>query len=483
VTLEPGAMLTDNLQLERELGAGGMGSVWLARNCALGSEVAVKVLHQGGARTAAQRQRFEQEARGLARLDHPNLVKILDFGLSGDGEPFIVMEVLRGEDLARRLDRERPLPLALTVHIVGQVCRALQHAHAAGVVHRDIKPANVFLTEHDGEVYVKVLDFGIARFNEGVTDATRTGVLLGTPAFMSPEQLLSPKSVDLRSDTWALGVLVYACVTGRLPFEGETVTALGIAVVQSRPVAPTQLDPRLPSAIDYFIERALARDPAQRFQSARELGEALRAASQAPLRVATPGPATMPIAPVALPAPPPRRTGLGVALAVGLGGLLVGGTALAVFLATSPAAPDNEDGEEAPKPRTRAKSAPAVSSPPAPGSVVPVPVAPPPPTAAPSYAIVGEQCQPGNPCVCELPSACTRTCVGMGCLMRCKGVGACTFHCPEGSCVVSAENVGRTELFCQGGDCRFRCRGPGACRLFECPDCNLACSMKDCEKG
>jgi serine/threonine protein kinase len=274
-----GEMITDSLQLERELGAGGMGSVWLAKNTALGSRVAVKVLHSlKGPPSDVARLRFEREARGLAQLDHPHVVKVFDYGVTIDGEPFIVMELLNGEDLSARLERSGPLDGPTTAAVIAQTCKVLTVAHAAGVVHRDIKPANLFLLPLD-EVFVKVLDFGIARFTQQASALTQAGVGLGTPLFMSPEQFMSPEDVDHRSDLWALGVVAYQCLTGELPFAGESAAEIGMAVTTApiRPPSQTRSGAAYPG-VDAFIAKALARDKADRFQSARALADAFSAA-------------------------------------------------------------------------------------------------------------------------------------------------------------------------------------------------------------
>ncbi|MBK8938906.1 MAG: serine/threonine protein kinase [Polyangiaceae bacterium] len=270
MALSPGEMLSDNLELERELGSGGMGAVWVARNTSLGVRVAVKVL-KGGDAGPELRARFEREARGLAALDHPNLVRIFDFGLTMDGEPYIVMELLNGEDLAQRVTRGGPLAPQALVHIVTQTCEALHHAHAQGVVHRDIKPANLFLAERDGQVVVKVVDFGVAKFAAGDLSQTQTGMVLGTPYYMSPEQFLSPRSIDGRSDLWSLGVVVYAALTGTLPFQGETMTAIGMAASAGRFVPPSQRRLGLPAAVDAWMARVLCPQLDRRVATAREL--------------------------------------------------------------------------------------------------------------------------------------------------------------------------------------------------------------------
>ncbi|MCA9625562.1 MAG: serine/threonine protein kinase, partial [Myxococcales bacterium] len=200
MALQPGAMLTPTLRLDRELGHGAMGEVWIATNLALGSQVAVKVLRDSGMSGGESQARFQQEARGLAQLDSPHVVRIYDFGVTADDEPFIVMELLKGRDLRSHIEAVGALPLAATESIVVQVCRALSAAHARRIVHRDIKPANIFLTDAAGSVFVKVLDFGVAKFLGADLGMTTTGAIVGTPYYASPEQLLAPKDLDHRTD-------------------------------------------------------------------------------------------------------------------------------------------------------------------------------------------------------------------------------------------------------------------------------------------
>ena len=276
MALAAGQQLGDNLVLERELGSGGMGTVWLAQNRALGSHVAVKVLRASGDAVEVARQRFEQEARGVAQIDHPHVVKVFDYGMTPAGEPYLVMELLRGEDLSQRLERLNRLSLAETVSVIGQASKALGRAHEQGIVHRDIKPANIFLLDVDGEVFVKVLDFGIAKYRRSADMAmTETGAVMGTPYFMSPEQIVDAKEIDHRCDLWALGVVAYCCLAGDVPFHGQSVGALSIAIHQGVFAPVRHLRPDLPEGIDLWLSRALAKLPEQRFQSARELAEAL----------------------------------------------------------------------------------------------------------------------------------------------------------------------------------------------------------------
>lgn len=310
VDLGPGDLLSDNLKLERCLGSGGMGSVWTAKNLALESRVAVKLLHRLGPKEAErQRARFEQEAKIVAKLDHPHIVKVFDFGMTADGDPFIVMELLSGEDLASRLKRLGRLPVASTVAIVEQAASALGRAHARGVIHRDIKPGNIFLVDVPNDPFVKIVDFGLAKLVTTSASLTRSGEILGTPFYMSPEQFLRPKDIDDRTDLWALGVVTYACLTGSLPFAGDTIAGVAMAVTEGRFASPSARDASLPPALDAFMQRALATDSKGRFQTAAELSSALRDAAESPrphLSTATPKPAApaasapAPIAPPAL---------------------------------------------------------------------------------------------------------------------------------------------------------------------------------------
>ncbi len=302
--LGPNDLLTDNLRLERCLGSGGMGAVWVAKNLSLDSRVAVKLLHRLGAKEAErQRARFEQEAKIVAKLDHPHIVKVFDFGMTGDGDPFIVMELLAGEDLSARIKRIGRFPLPAAVALVEQAASALGKAHARGVVHRDIKPGNIFLLDVPNDPFVKIVDFGLAKLVTTSTSLTRSGEILGTPFYMSPEQFLRPKEVDDRTDLWALGVVTYGILTGRLPFAGDTVVGVSLAVSKGDFLPPSAHDGALPPGIDVFMRRALATDPKGRFQSAAELAAAFREAAASPASSSVaPRPASTPAsaAPLAL---------------------------------------------------------------------------------------------------------------------------------------------------------------------------------------
>src|SRR4051812_32064332 len=276
----PSALVAGKYRLTSLLGRGGMGSVWAGVHTTLGTKVAVKFIDAEHVDSAEARHRFENEARAAAALRSKHVVEVYDHGVMDDGRPFIVMEFLDGEPLDRRLDRLGRLPPKDTARIVGMVCRALAKAHAGGIVHRDLKPENVFLVwdDEDGADVAKVVDFGIAKFTDASatsSSATRTGSVLGTPYYMSPEQARGLRSVDYRSDLWSVGVIAFRCMTGRLPFEGEAVGDVLVKLCTAPIPVPSSLAPDLPPAFDAWLVHALGREPESRFQSAMELGRAL----------------------------------------------------------------------------------------------------------------------------------------------------------------------------------------------------------------
>ena len=278
----PQGVVAGKYRLTRLLGRGGMGAVWEGTHTSLGARVAVKFIDAEYADSPEARSRFENEARAAARLRSRHVVEVYDHGVSDDGRPFIVMEFLQGEPLDKRLDRLGRLPARETAQIVVQICRALAKAHAANIVHRDLKPENVFLVWDDEERtdVVKVVDFGIAKFNDASmnsSSATRTGSLLGTPHYMSPEQARGLRSVDSRSDLWSVAVIAYRCIVGVLPFEGEAVGDLLVKLCTAQVPVPSQIAPDVPPSFDAWLAKALTRDPAQRFQTAAQLSESLAA--------------------------------------------------------------------------------------------------------------------------------------------------------------------------------------------------------------
>jgi serine/threonine-protein kinase len=271
-----------------------MGAVWRAHHVGLNMPCALKFILDEAADSLEARARFEQEAQAVARLRCPNVVQLLDHGVWED-TPYIAMELLEGEDLAKRLTRRGRLKPQEVSAIITQVARALGKAHAVGLVHRDLKPANIFLVKDDDGEVVKVLDFGIAKYTqEPLADLiTKTGLLLGTPPYVSPEQARGTKTVDYRSDLWSLGVIAYQCITGRLPFEGDTLVDLLFQIVVS-PLPVPSLVASVPDGFDAWWARAVARDPAERFQSAREMAESLVVVAGLPAGTAPPPPGTGP---------------------------------------------------------------------------------------------------------------------------------------------------------------------------------------------
>ena len=276
----PQGVVAGKYRLTRLLGRGGMGAVWEGTHTSLGTRVAVKSIDAEYAESPEARSRFENEARAAARLRSKHVVEVYDHGVSEDGRPFIVMEFLQGEPLDKRLDRLGRLPAKETAQIVMQICRALAKAHAANIVHRDLKPENVFLVWDDEEHIdvVKVVDFGIAKFNDtsmSSSSATRTGSVLGTPHYMSPEQARGLRSVDARSDLWSVAVIAYRCIVGALPFEGEAVGDLLVKLCTAPIPVPSEIAADVPLGFDAWLHRGLTREPAQRFQTAAQLGESL----------------------------------------------------------------------------------------------------------------------------------------------------------------------------------------------------------------
>ncbi len=269
------AVVAGRFRLNRMLGRGGMGSVWHATHLGLDIPCAVKFIEGEFATIPEAAVRFEREAKAAAQLRSPHVVQILDHGVS-EGRPYIAMELLDGEDLGKRLQaRGKLAPPEINV-IIAQVCRALTKAHSLGIVHRDLKPDNIFLVRDDDREIAKVLDFGIAKSGNSMETGsnTRTGAMLGTPYYMSPEQAQGIKSVDYRSDLWSLAVIAFQCVTGRLPFESEALGDLLVKIIVAPIPVPSQFG-HVPAAFDAWWARAASRDPNQRFQSAKEFADSL----------------------------------------------------------------------------------------------------------------------------------------------------------------------------------------------------------------
>ncbi len=271
-------------RIERLLGEGGMGAVYLAEQPMIGSRVAIKVLSHECARSPELLERFFAEARSVNLIRHENIVSVLDLAQLPDGRPYIVMEFIEGQTLGqiiRAVIRQgQRVPLGGIVQVALEMLSALGAAHALGIVHRDLKPDNVLVT---GEGHAKVLDFGIAKLAPGLNQnspRTRTGALLGTPAYMAPEQISGAGLVDARADIYAAGVVLFEAMTGTQPFVGETLFDLMRAHMEHAPPSPRERRPEMPLGFEQVILTALHKDPARRFQSAGAMAQALRHAAQ-----------------------------------------------------------------------------------------------------------------------------------------------------------------------------------------------------------
>jgi serine/threonine-protein kinase len=403
-----------------------MGTVWEGLHDTLGTRVAIKLIEMEHVQSPDSLRRFENEAHAAAKLQSKHVVEVYDHGVMNDGRAFIVMQYLQGEPLDRRLERLGRLAPRETARIILQVCRALSKAHAIGIVHRDLKPENIFLVwdEEDGADIVKVVDFGIAKFTERTTASeaagTHTGSLLGTPFYMSPEQARGLRTVDHRSDIWSVGVITFRCMTGRLPFEGESVGDVLVKLCTGPIPTPSEVVPDLPPAFDAWMARVLNREPSERFATATELGEALARVCGVAVRPAystgdipikssegveppqgSPGPIITPSYPnepladptlqsaavrtgpgvsigggiTKTPLQPPRRTKTSVvfALALGLAVLGVGGAALVKFSPSGRGTSADQPLKEQPPPSSVAAPDPIPTA---------VPPVPPPGTAA-----------------------------------------------------------------------------------------------------
>ncbi|RYE82828.1 MAG: serine/threonine protein kinase, partial [Myxococcales bacterium] len=273
-------LIAGRYEIESQLGSGGMGVVVAARDTKLGHRVALKMLHPQGLERPDLVARFHREARAAAALQSDHAARVLDSGVAEDGRPYTVMELLEGEDLSDALARRGPFPIEEAALMIMQACDAIGEAHDKGIIHRDLKPANLFLARRpSGAVAVKVLDFGISKSLEttpGAVTLTADSSMLGSPVYMSPEQLRSAQSVDARTDIYSLSVTLYELLVGRPPFYSDAVPELCAMILKDEPVPPGVARPGLPDALGEVVLRGLSRDRERRFASARELSEALR---------------------------------------------------------------------------------------------------------------------------------------------------------------------------------------------------------------
>lgn len=279
--LGPGALIAGKYELETELGRGGMGIVYSARHVDLGSKLAVKIMRHDGDADEQRVRRFLREARTVAGIKSDHVVRAFDVGVLPSGHPFMAMEQLDGCDGARWLSQRGRIPLPEVVGCLLQVVDALAEAHALGIVHRDLKLSNLFFTKRrDGSSSVKILDFGVSKVlgdlaPDGATDSTGASAMLGTPHYMSPEQLRAASDVDARTDIWSLGVICYRLVTGEYPFRGGSLPELCASIIAGKPRDVRELLPEAPASLSRVLARCLAKKLAQRYADVHELARDL----------------------------------------------------------------------------------------------------------------------------------------------------------------------------------------------------------------
>jgi len=330
-TFDPllGSTLAGRYLIIRRIGEGGMGAVYEAKHTVIGKRIAVKVLLEKFHSQSDFVARLLQEARLASSIGHENIVDVTDFGTTDDGRSFVIMEFLEGEPLAQLVMRDAPLPVERSLRIARQVASALGAAHAKGIFHRDVKPENVYLVKRGDADFVKVVDFGISKAvkqggqGEDGPDSyrlTHTGLLLGTPLYMSPEQARGEEDLDHRVDIWALGVLLYECLTGEVPFRANNYLGIISQVLTHQAVPPSRLRPELgiPAAVENVVMRAMEKDRNRRYQAMATLERDLERLLAGDQNVGLPDPSSTRLAPISALEAGPRRWHLGLAAALAL---------------------------------------------------------------------------------------------------------------------------------------------------------------------
>ncbi|MGH7434366.1 MAG: serine/threonine-protein kinase, partial [Polyangiaceae bacterium] len=274
--VQQGDVLDGKYRVDRVLGAGGMGIVVAATHVHLNTRVALKFLLPAAMGSPQIIERFGREARAAVQIQSEHVARVTDVGSLPTGSPYMVMEYLEGNDLAETIERGGAMPVPQAVGYVLQACEAIAEAHSLGIIHRDLKPANLYLARRPGrDPMIKVLDFGISKTKDAGAGLTQTSSVMGSPYYMAPEQMMSSKDVDVRSDIWALGIILYELLAGKAPFQGDTMAAVVFQVTQRDAAPLREVRPDVPEGLAAVVERCLRRDPSQRFENVARFAAAL----------------------------------------------------------------------------------------------------------------------------------------------------------------------------------------------------------------